>query len=241
MVSLKNPILFSDVHNKVVYPYVLNDIQHQLTGEQASKKNDRDNQEDAAFVFPLGYNDVLIGLVCDGLGGHPHGELASNEVVDTLYTVLADQELTAELFEPAVTQALIEASTKLKDHLDGRDSTLLLAAVFPREGVIRLANVGDGMAVFRQQDVYKLTTIQGNGAAWVWHTVHELAPEYIGWYTWDFNPAEPFNLALMSDGCDPLPPQHAVNMTADRIVEKASLLGRRGLRDNATAITIHNR
>jgi hypothetical protein len=202
----------------------------------STEQNDRDNNEDYAVLF-VTQNGVIIGAVCDGLGGHPNGELASSLVGCMLQEALETTELFEETFEEQVRTMLSPIRDALIAHGDTRDSTLLLAAVFST-GNIWLANVGDCTTAFQQGGKYKVTAIQGDGRSTVYHTMATLNLQYIGIYHWTFDPTQEFHLALMTDGCDTFSPAHAVLLRASELVTKASLLGRRGKRDNATAVTV---
>jgi len=107
----------------------------------------RQNQEDA--IFPLlnqAKTDDRIFIVCDGMGGHEHGEVASNTVCEVL-----SKEISSHLANGAVLtdEMLNDALEKAWQQLDEKDSqsskkmgTTLTLLCFHRGGCT-LAHIGD--------------------------------------------------------------------------------------------------
>lgn len=107
----------------------------------------RDNQEDALFPS-LGEanssNNLFI--VCDGMGGHEHGEVASNTIANALSEEILKRYSEDEVFEDHLFyEALNEAYLKLDEQDKGRRSnmgTTMVMVLFHRGGAF-VANIGD--------------------------------------------------------------------------------------------------
>lgn len=110
----------------------------------------RGNQEDALFPS-LGEATSArrVFMVCDGMGGHEHGEVASRCVAETIGTLAsAAGECTVELMRQTFEDALDEAYRRL-DALDGDGGgrgrtmgTTLTFLAFCTDGVL-VAHIGD--------------------------------------------------------------------------------------------------
>lgn len=204
------------------------------TCELGSLTNDRDSNEDSAAFFTTA-NNILVGLVCDGLGGHEHGELASWETAQYIIEQLQDIELTPENFQSVLQDITDRASDLLVCHGDNRDTTLTLAAVFP--GEISVLQVGDSSAALTQDLAAHRTVPQGSGNE-VFHTVGGFFSSPGCWSRWKLTPREQFRLVLATDGCDHVGGVSRTSLDAYALCEKAAASGKAGRRDNATAVTI---
>ena len=80
----------------------------------------RQNQEDALFPSLGQATDAdRLFLVCDGMGGHDHGEVASQTVAETIGRFLSDRlPADAPLPDSLLTDAIAEAYNQL----DARDN-----------------------------------------------------------------------------------------------------------------------
>lgn len=108
----------------------------------------RQNQEDALFpAFGQATADDRLFLVCDGMGGHDHGEVASQTVAETIGNYIT-QHMQADL--PLRDELLTDAITAAYDQLDARDNpddrrrmgtTLTLLCL--HRGGATMAHIGD--------------------------------------------------------------------------------------------------
>ena len=104
----------------------------------------RQNQEDA--IYPA-INKATTGdrlfLVCDGMGGHEKGEVASNLVCDVLSDFINNKNtvLTDELFKEALEQVYVQLDSK-DDGAFKKMGTTMTLLYFHKEGCT-LAHIGD--------------------------------------------------------------------------------------------------
>ena len=104
----------------------------------------RQNQEDA--IYPA-INKATTGdrlfLVCDGMGGHEKGEVASSLVCDVLSDFINNRNtvLTDELFKEALEQVYVQLDAK-DDGAFKKMGTTLTLLYFHKEGCT-LAHIGD--------------------------------------------------------------------------------------------------
>lgn len=104
----------------------------------------RTNQEDSLFPFPLATEHDKLFVLCDGMGGHEHGEVASQTVCQALgewYQTRAIHPLS----KPQVVDALAYAYAQLDQKDDGavkKMGTTLTLLYIGRRGVIA-AHMGD--------------------------------------------------------------------------------------------------
>lgn len=110
----------------------------------------RGNQEDSLFPsLDDATSSRRVFMVCDGMGGHEHGEVASRCVAETIGTLAsAVGECTVEVMRQTFEDALDEAYRRL-DALDGEGDgrgrtmgTTLTFLAFCTDGVL-VAHIGD--------------------------------------------------------------------------------------------------
>lgn len=107
----------------------------------------RSNQEDNIYpAFGQATADDRLFIVCDGMGGHEHGEVASQAVVNVLSNYIAQHHHPSEPFsDQLLTKALDQAYAEL-DALDTDEvrkmGTTLTFILFHRGGVTA-AHIGD--------------------------------------------------------------------------------------------------
>jgi protein phosphatase len=107
----------------------------------------RDNQEDA--IYPrLGEasSESRLFLVCDGMGGHEHGEVASNAVADAMSKYIrehfsADEVVTDTMLHSALEIAYQELDMHDSDEARKMGTTLTLLCL--HRGGVTVAHMGD--------------------------------------------------------------------------------------------------
>lgn len=125
----------------------------------------RSNNEDAFDV--MDYGNRWIGIVCDGLGGHPMGEVASASVVESVARYFAQNE--KKDAEKAIKEACEAASKDLDTKADqlnrvNMGTTLVMACI--DGNVATITHIGDsrcyvirwnGELVYQTRDHTKLS------------------------------------------------------------------------------------
>lgn len=103
----------------------------------------RDNQEDSLWPLKPSLDDQLF-ILCDGMGGHEHGEVASQTVCQALgewYHTKANHPLNREQIEDAIAYAYTQLDKKDSSEVKKMGTTLTLLYI-GKEGVIA-AHMGD--------------------------------------------------------------------------------------------------
>ena len=103
----------------------------------------RDNQEDY-IIAPSGLSNRLF-VLCDGMGGHGHGEIASKTVAESIFRYLSDVnpiEYTAGHLQEAVDYALGNLTTADVFSDDKRMGTTLVVVAINRMSVL-IGHIGD--------------------------------------------------------------------------------------------------
>lgn len=105
----------------------------------------RDNQEDALWPKMPTIDDRLF-VLCDGMGGHEHGEVASQTVTQALGKWFAEHgDSTAPISDEQIRDAIEYAYTQLDKYADGSPrqmGTTLTLIYFGKNGVTA-AHMGD--------------------------------------------------------------------------------------------------
>jgi|SRR5579862_3567210 len=124
------------------------------------------NEDHFGFDTALG-----VFVVCDGMGGHAAGEVASRIAVDTVLSFFRDRKLEVEqdaylddapLGARLLAEAVKKANDAILDYAEQNESasgmgTTLVAARF-NEGMFSIANVGDSrIYLFREGQLMQLT------------------------------------------------------------------------------------
>lgn len=112
------------------------------------EKGKRDNQEDA--IYPLTSHvtgDDRLFIICDGMGGHAFGEVASNTVCKVLSQYVMQHFSSEEVF---IKEHFLEAMNAAYDALDKKDNGMnnskmgtTLAFLFFHRGGCFVAHIGD--------------------------------------------------------------------------------------------------
>ena len=102
------------------------------------------NQDQAATAINL--KDQILGVVCDGMGGHKAGDYASMHTVDRFVEVireLGEEHGVQDAINEAVTaaNAYIYQRSRENSNLSGMGTTLVLASCIGNEAIV--ANIGD--------------------------------------------------------------------------------------------------
>lgn len=113
------------------------------------------NQDSLGVTPPLPDGSQLF-IVCDGMGGHMAGEVASQTAVETmLKTFPADA---ASDFPQALTQTLLRANNAVFERGRGNMGTTAVALLLYKN-VAFLANVGDSRAYLLRGDQFRQVTV----------------------------------------------------------------------------------
>lgn len=136
-----------------------------LVGCAQSVGKQREHNEDALFAMTsvLSDNDTKtsfgIFMIADGMGGHQHGEVASEKAVRTVaeelinklfFTVLGTRENQGESLHEIMETAVMEAQTIVAKKAPGGGTTLTAALVIGEQ--VTIAQVGDSRAYFIYPD-----------------------------------------------------------------------------------------
>ena len=122
----------------------------------------RDNNEDAFFISesPIGIFDQLI-VVCDGMGGHSYGEVASRKAIEAVIEDLVNEPVDnpALILEQAVSMANL-AVRKESESRGGQEimgTTLVIAGIIGNH--VYAANIGDSRLYLIDGNDYTITQI----------------------------------------------------------------------------------
>lgn len=119
-----------------------------LKPQSYSAIGQKPNQEDSLFPLPGDATEnTRVFLVCDGMGGHENGEVASACVAETIGSITSSCPLcsTAEMqatFEKALQQAYCNLDELDKSESERKMGTTLTFLAICRDGVL-VAHIGD--------------------------------------------------------------------------------------------------
>lgn len=120
-----------------------------------SETGKRRNNEDAFRVVQAEDGNCCLAVVCDGMGGHAMGEVASETVADTIVTHWAkhlDKPDNEEKIEKACqkTRVALDERSYLMGHVE-IGTTMVMACI---EGdMVTIAHVGDSRCYLQRPDV----------------------------------------------------------------------------------------
>ncbi|MBS6194168.1 MAG: serine/threonine-protein phosphatase [Clostridiales bacterium] len=118
-----------------------------LRASAASIAGTRPYQEDS-LMYRI-FEDGILGVVCDGMGGLAHGEISSTCAVEKLSEYFNENERTEEVIEPYMERALYELDAQVASLKNASGRPLkggtTVVAVFIREGRMTYASAGDSM------------------------------------------------------------------------------------------------
>lgn len=108
--------------------------------QQGKRKNNEDYQ---------GKNDSVV-TVCDGMGGHAAGEVASKFVVEETLKMFADsnEELTKDIINERLSSVQVKLSGLLEDNPDKEGMGTTFTGVFPGRNFWHVAHIGDSRVYF---------------------------------------------------------------------------------------------
>ncbi|MDR1782585.1 MAG: Stp1/IreP family PP2C-type Ser/Thr phosphatase [Bacilli bacterium] len=119
----------------------------------------RKTNQDQAFVYS-NTNNISIGIVCDGMGGHKAGGYASllvSEIILREFTSIntfSSKDEAKLWMRDVINKANTEVRTKsMNEKYQGMGTTLVLTLVL--EDVILIANIGDSRAYVMQNGTFK--------------------------------------------------------------------------------------
>lgn len=113
-----------------------------------SEIGNKENQEDAVWPrFDAVSENQRVVILCDGMGGHAHGEVASQTMSEALGQALADDmegnaKLTDEAFNAAMSVAYDALDAADDDKDESKMGTTLTCVCFDAEGCLA-AHIGD--------------------------------------------------------------------------------------------------
>jgi len=121
----------------------------------------RKNNEDSFFASstPVGIFEKLM-IVCDGMGGHSYGEVASQTCVDTLVEYIRSSRV--ENPEFVLDQAIYKANLRVKRKAESlrameMGTTMVIAGIINHHAYI--ANIGDSRCYFADPETNKIKQI----------------------------------------------------------------------------------
>lgn len=105
----------------------------------------RANQEDYLYPYPAEHSDdTRLFIVCDGMGGHEHGEVASKNVCQAMSQYILSQDS----FSEETFQMALSAAYDTLDNLDQKNDTVkkmgtTMTLLHLHNGGAFLAHIGD--------------------------------------------------------------------------------------------------
>ena len=115
-----------------------------------SEQGKRNRNEDSYSILDVQQENCWMGIVCDGMGGHTHGEVASRLVVDAITTYWNDH-----LKEPDTPEKVIKACKKASHQFDKKvyeightqmGTTMVMACL--QGNHLTIAHLGDSRCYF---------------------------------------------------------------------------------------------
>lgn len=123
----------------------------------------KDNQDYTATFF--NQSDLLLAVLCDGLGGHQAGDIASEMAVSQIGNTWEKTDFTGTdtyIIQKWLNDKIIEENTRIFEaantysDLEGMGTTLVACIVLDKQ--LLFANIGDSRAYIYQDDTMKLIT-----------------------------------------------------------------------------------
>lgn len=123
---------------------------------RTDKGNIRKNNEDSLYIKE--YNDLLILAICDGMGGHKSGEVASNMAVKAVesWKPQKDEDILKSLKKLVEDINInIYLKSKSSDDLSGMGTTLSIAVI--KNTTLYYAHVGDSRIYIYDGELKQIT------------------------------------------------------------------------------------
>ncbi|WP_296254568.1 protein phosphatase 2C domain-containing protein [uncultured Ezakiella sp.] len=123
---------------------------------RTDKGNIRKNNEDSLYIKE--YNDLLILAICDGMGGHKSGEVASNMAVKAVesWKPQKDEDILKSLKKLVEDINInIYLKSKSSDDLSGMGTTLSIAVI--KKTTLYYAHVGDSRIYIYDGELKQIT------------------------------------------------------------------------------------
>lgn len=122
-----------------------------------SEKGGREINEDAVKITEVDGNFCFV--VCDGLGGHGKGEVASAEATDVISECFADDYKSPDFFDRAFTKAQENLLAKQKEISDKSQMKTTAVALTITDGFARWCHIGDSrLYYFSKAKIKERTT-----------------------------------------------------------------------------------
>lgn len=216
-------LIASDDRDRSTYNFKLvdvslNTIPYKLT--ICSTVNARKRNEDS-FLFWVDKNNNFLSVVCDGLGGHPNGEKASQTVIDVFQSMINAGNLSVidENIKDKLEEAIASASKAIKSSEDSRATTATIAVKFGNK-IITL-NIGDSNTklIIKTPDFpTKILVTRRDGiGAWVANVIGSNSIPELNYQEWTLVDSYPWRLITQSDGLDPVNDTTFINTSSDDI------------------------
>lgn len=118
--------------------------------ESISKCGKRSNNEDAFNIIDTPEQHRWFGIVCDGLGGHPHGDIASKAICEVISNYWSEHVNQHDDKQKVVTackyaQRFLDDKTDEFNHVE-MGTTMVMASI--HDDLVTIAWLGDSRAYY---------------------------------------------------------------------------------------------
>ncbi|TDV22697.1 protein phosphatase [Mycoplasmopsis mustelae] len=136
--------------------------------------NVREKNEDSIAIFEK--ENCIFAILCDGMGGHKFGEIASNTVVNLMGQNFINNFIPTSTLriKQFIQNSVVEAKNELKKlakhnfKMTDMGTTLVGCLIIPKQQKIFVFNVGDSRCYFflRSNKLIKITSDQNLAQKW---------------------------------------------------------------------------
>lgn len=123
----------------------------QISYDKITNRGERQINED--YVGGFIHKNKKYFVLCDGLGGHGNGDIASKFVVNTIHSAICERNMTMEEGIDYAQERLLQKQ-KMEGKEDSMKTTLTVLELSDRKA--RFAYVGDSRVYWFQKGKYKL-------------------------------------------------------------------------------------